>query len=90
MVGIGLDILLDSRVLCCDQLRRSLVSNKNLMPKRGKEKITHVGGESLELPACMIGFLFTADPTDMPQLFCDAASIAGDQLPAAMGWPFLE
>lgn len=48
----------------------------------------HFGGESFEFPAWMMLFLSTARPTNMSQLFCEAASVAGSHVPAAIGWPF--
>jgi hypothetical protein len=46
-----------------------------------------VGGSEFELPAWIIFFLSTALLTRISQLFCDAASVAGFQVPEAMGWP---
>jgi len=47
----------------------------------------HVGGKELELPAWMMFFRLTALPTRISQLFCEAASVAGFQVPEAIGCP---
>jgi len=41
-----------------------------------------VGGAEFEFPAWIIDFEFKAEPTRMSQLFWDAASAAGFQVPA--------
>lgn len=46
----------------------------------------HVGGSEFEFPAWIMFFLFTALPTEISQLFCDAASVDGFHVPEAMGW----
>lgn len=47
----------------------------------------HVGGAEFELPIWRMFFSFKALPTEIAQLFCEAASAAGVQeIPSAIGW----